>query len=131
MILPFGVVQFVTSTLVVVKVGPLLIVTGRLIGFPTHPLELVSTTRTLPAPEAPQFTVILLVFPPLACVPPVMVQVYVLPGVLITLYATPEVLAQTEELPVIAEVVGSAFTVMLIEEAEAVQGELLMVQVRV
>ena len=70
---------------VIDEVVAVLIVTERLTGVPTQPAALVSVTCTLPAPAAPQSTVMLFVFAPLACVPPVITHAYVLPAVLATL----------------------------------------------
>jgi hypothetical protein len=55
-------------------VGFALIVTGKFTAAPGQVAAFVSTTDTFPDPAAAQFTVILLVVPPLACVPPVIVQ---------------------------------------------------------
>ncbi len=61
----------------------------------------VSCTCTVPAPAAPQSTVMLFVPAPEAIVPPATDQLYVLPTTLGVLYATPNWFAHTEFNPLI------------------------------
>ena len=69
-----------------------------------HPV-FCATTLTFPVPAVPQSTVILAVVPPEACVPPVIVQVYVL-LLSVTEYETAVSSVHTSVESVIADVVG-------------------------
>ena len=64
-------------------VGRAFIVIALFTDEPTQLEPLVSTTLTFPAPAAPHVTVMLLVFVPEVCAPPVIVHTYVLPTVLV------------------------------------------------
>jgi hypothetical protein len=73
--LPFALAQTLALPAIALVDGFVLIVTALLTATPLQPEALVSTTLTFPAPALPQLTVMLFVFVPVTCVPPVIVQV--------------------------------------------------------
>jgi hypothetical protein len=106
--------------------GLALMVTALVTATPIQPEELVSTTLTFPAPALPQLTLMLLVFVPVTCVPPVIVHAYVLPAVFVTLYGLEVVLAQRVTLPLIALVDGLALMVTALLTATPIQPDALV-----
>src|SRR5688572_5199877 len=77
-----------------------------------HPAAVVSVILTVPLTPLPHVTMIVLVPAPVVIVPPVTVQLYVLP-VPVTLYSSPTVPAHTVVLPLVMAITGVGVGLMV------------------